>query len=75
MSIATNTRPGTFAAPDPEDSEPVQFVTIAIPREDYNDTLAAVAQRVADGEGTPVLASHLDALGLRGVIEDLAAGA
>ena len=72
MSIATNTRPGTFAAPDPEDSEPVQFVTIAIPREDYEDTLSAVKVRIDEGQSNPVLASHLDALGLRGVVEALA---
>ena len=72
MSKATSTRAGTLAAADPADVEPVQFVTIAIPLADYTDTLAAVAQRIADGEGTPVLASHLDALGLRGVVETLA---
>jgi len=74
MSIATSTRAGTLAALDPADVEPVQHISIAIPRDDYTDTLAAVAQRIADGEGTPVLASHLDALGLRGVVETLARG-
>ena len=52
----------------------MQFVTIAIPLADYTDTISAVAQRIAGGESTPVLASHLDALGLRGVVETLARG-
>ena len=74
MSTATRSRPGSLATPLPAPSQPVQFVTIAIPLADYTDTLAAVAQRIAGGESTPVLASHLDALGLRGVVETLARG-
>lgn len=74
MSTVTRSRSGNLATPLPAPSQPVRFVTIAIPLADYADTLAAVAQRIADGEGTPVLASHLDALGLRGVVETLARG-
>jgi hypothetical protein len=33
------------------------------------DTLADIQARIADGQSTPVLASHLDALGLRAAIE------
>jgi len=33
------------------------------------DTLADIQTRIANGEATPVLASHLDALGLRAAIE------
>lgn len=32
------------------------------------DTLADIKARIADGQSTPVLASHLDALGLRSAI-------
>lgn len=74
MSTATRTRSGHLAAINPADSQAVEFVTIAIPLADYLATLDAVRQRIADGEGTPVLASHLDALGLRDVVEDLARG-
>ena len=74
MSIATRSRSGELAAIDPRNTEVVQFVTIAIPLSDYTATLDAVRQRIADGEGTPVLAAHLDALGLRDVVEDLARG-
>lgn len=74
MSVATRTRSGQLAAINPADAQSVEFVTIAIPLGDYLATLDAVRQRIADGEGTPVLASHLDALGLRDVVEDLARG-
>ena len=33
------------------------------------DTLADIQTRIAEGSSTPVLASHLDALGLRAAIE------
>ncbi len=72
MSKATTARSGTLASVEPEGSMPVEFVTIAIPLADYENTLAAVRQRIADGESTPVLCSHLDALGLRDVVEALA---
>lgn len=74
MSFLLSHRSGELATAIPGDSGggPVEIVQIAIPANDYNDTLAAVRQRIADGEGTPVLASHLDALGLRGLVEDLA---
>ena len=36
------------------------------------DVLVDIQTRIADGEATPVLASHLDALGLRAAVEQWA---
>jgi len=36
------------------------------------DVLVDIQTRMADGEATPVLASHLDALGLRAAVEQWA---
>jgi hypothetical protein len=38
------------------------------------DVLVDIQTRIADGEATPVLASHLDALGLRAAVEQWARG-
>lgn len=38
------------------------------------DVLVEIQTRIADGEATPVLASHLDALGLRAAVEQWARG-
>ena len=39
------------------------------------ETLVDIQTRIADGQATPVLASHLDALGLRDAVEAWARGA
>jgi hypothetical protein len=39
------------------------------------DVLVDIQTRIADGQPTPVLASHLDALGLRDAVEAWARGA
>jgi len=39
------------------------------------ETLVDIQARIADGQATPVLASHLDALGLRDAVEAWARGA
>ncbi len=39
------------------------------------ETLVDIQTRIADGQATPVLASHLDALGLRAAVEAWARGA
>jgi hypothetical protein len=39
------------------------------------DVLVDIQTRIADGQATPVLASHLDALGLRDAVEAWARGA
>jgi hypothetical protein len=41
----------------------------------YQQVLVDIQARIADGQATPVLASHLDALGLRDAVEAWARGA
>ena len=41
----------------------------------YQQTLTDIQTRIAEGSSTPVLASHLDALGLRDAVEAWARGA
>jgi hypothetical protein len=49
-------------------------VAVIAPSQPVADTLADIQARIADGQSTPVLASHLDALGLRDAVEAWARG-
>ena len=59
--------------PMPEDFlGEVRIINIALTSPELNTVLEEVRQRIVDGEATPVLASHVDALGLRAIIQQLA---
>ena len=49
-------------------------VAVIAPSQPVADTLADIQARIADGQSTPVLASHLDSLGLRDAVEAWARG-
>jgi hypothetical protein len=53
----------------------VAMVTTGRTSQAVADVLVDIQTRIADGQATPVLASHLDALGLRDAVEAWARGA
>jgi len=57
---------------DPMNLTEVRDINIGFVASELNTVLEEVRQRIADGETTPVLASHIDALGLRAIIQQLA---
>ena len=56
----------------PADLTEVRVINISFFASELNTVLEEVRQRIADGETTPVLASHLEALGLDSIIQQLA---
>lgn len=52
----------------------VAMVSTGKTSQDVADVLVDIQTRIADGQATPVLASHLDALGLRDAVEAWARG-
>ena len=57
---------------DPISLTEMRGVDIGFFASELNTVLEEVRQRIADGEATPVLASHLEALGLDSIIQQLA---
>ena len=57
---------------DPMDLTEIRDINIGFVASELNPDLEEVRQRIADGEATPVLASHLQALGLDSIIQQLA---
>ena len=57
---------------DPMNLTETRDINIGFVASELNTVLEEVRQRIADGETTPVLASHIDALGLRAIIQQLA---
>jgi len=57
---------------NPSKSTEVRAVDLGFVATELHTVLEEVRQRIADGETTPVLASHIDALGLRAIIQQLA---
>jgi len=55
--------------------DPAALAVHAPTVEAYQQVLVDIQTRIADGQATPVLASHLDALGLRDAVEAWARGA
>ena len=53
-------------------STEMRDINIGFVASELNTVLEAVRQRIADGETTPVLVSHLEALGLDSIIQQLA---
>ena len=57
---------------DPIRSTEMRDINIGFVASELNTVLEEVRQRIADGEATPVLASHLETLGLDSIIQQLA---
>ena len=55
--------------------DPAALAVHAPTVDEYQQVLLDIQARIADGQATPVLASHLDALGLREAVEAWARGA
>jgi len=56
----------------PGKSTEMRAVDLGFVATELHTVLEEVRQRIADGEATPVLASHLEALGLDSIIQQLA---
>jgi hypothetical protein len=57
---------------DGKGSRPHELLTLLIEADLYAQVLADIRQRIADGEARPVLARHMQALGLDDVLLALA---